>query len=126
VQSLVKTVLKTVAKMDTRDVNMFVYPIAPAESIKKISVPCFFIHCKQDQRVSVPSIKAIYDGAGSTYKMLWLTNGRWHFDSYFYNPEKYTSLVRSFVEKISNGNIDQMERQKIMEDAPDSSGNVRG
>lgn len=121
VQALVKAVLKTVAKMDTRDINMFVYPVVPAESVKQITVPCFFIHCKNDQRVTIDAVKSIYAGARSDYKMLWLTNGRWHFDSFFYNPEKYTSLVKSFVHDVTTGALKDAAREKIIEDAPDTT-----
>ena len=74
------------------------YPINPVESIRKLHVPCFFIHCKNDEKVSVDAVKTVYEGAGTEYKMLWLTNGRRHFDSYFYNPEKYIKEVRSFID----------------------------
>lgn len=116
VQSLVKMVLKTVSKMDSRDVNTFVHPISSAESVKKINIPCFFIHCKNDEKVTVDAIKSIYDGAASDYKMLWLTNGRHHFDSFFYNPEKYAALVNKFIKKVVSGDTDDMQQHKIIED----------
>ena len=48
--------------------------------------------------------------------MLWLTNGRRHFDSYFYNPEKYMKEVRSFIDKVVSGSIKDKQLQKIIED----------
>ncbi len=60
----------------------------------------FFIHCKNDEKISVYAIKAVYESAGCAYKELWLTNGRRHFDSYFYNPEKYIKEIRGFMDKV--------------------------
>jgi esterase/lipase len=97
VQSMVKIVLKTIAQWDTKKIDVTAYPISPAESVKKISVPVFYILCKNDEKVSVPAIKSLYQSTASEYKQLWITNGRRHFDSYFYNPEQYTDRVRQFV-----------------------------
>jgi len=116
VQSLVKMVLKAVSKLDSRDVNTFVHPVSSAESVKKINVPCLFIHCKNDEKVSVEAIRSIYDGAASNYKLLWLTNGRHHYDSYFYNPEKYMALVTKFVGRVVEGKLKNTFRHKIIED----------
>lgn len=121
VQSLVKFILKTVAKMDPRNVNLFVYPIYPAKSIEKIQVPSFFIHCKRDEKVSVDAIKTVFNGSGAHYKVLWLTNGRGHFDSYFYSPEKYTSQVRNFLDLAMKGSLKQQTRQEIIEDSEENN-----
>lgn len=115
VQALVKAVLKTVAQMDTTGVNTNFCPLYPAESVKKIVVPVFFIHCKNDQKVSVDQVKRVYDGAAG-YKRLWLTNGRRHYDSFFYNPEKYTEQVRQFYNQVINGDIPGMPQEGIVED----------
>lgn len=119
VQSVVKFILKTVAKMDPRNINMFVYPIHPAKSIEKVNVPSLFIHCKRDEKVSVDAIKTIFNGSAAHYKVLWLTNGRGHFDSYFYSPEKYTSQVRSFLDLAMQGALSKQERKEIIEDVED-------
>lgn len=115
VQSLVKVILKTVARMNTRNINMFIYPIYPAESIKKISAPMLLIHCKNDEKVPVTSIKRIYKNAASTYKKLWITAGRRHYDSYFYNPEEYTRRVRKFAGLAVSGELITKKREKIIE-----------
>jgi alpha-beta hydrolase superfamily lysophospholipase len=116
VQSLIKGILKTVSNLDTKSVEMRMYPLNPAESAHNITVPVCLIHCKNDEKVPVESIKRVYEGVGSQYKMLWLTNGRRHFDSYFYNPEKYILMVRSFLDHVIDGSIKNEKLNKIIED----------
>ncbi len=96
VQSLVKMALKTVANFDPQDIQITLHPCSPVESIKKVSVPCFFIHCKNDEKVPLEAVKDVFAGAQGP-KKLWVTNGRRHFDSFFYNPEKYAQEVKSFL-----------------------------
>jgi len=48
---------------------------------------------------SVYRLKAIYENV-QAHKTLWLTNGRRHFDSFFYNPEQYVNRVRSFIDDV--------------------------
>lgn len=120
VQTLVKAFLRAVSNLDPRNINMFVYPITPVKSIEKISVPTFFISCKRDDKAPVEAIKTIYNGSSAQYKKLWITNGRGHFDSYFYNPEKYTEAVRTFLDQAVNGSLYTVHKQEIIEDIEDS------
>lgn len=119
IQSLVRAVLKTIANLDPRHVAVSLHPVSPVESIKYVSVPSFFIHCKNDERVSVAAIKSIYEGSAANYKLLWLTNGRNHFDSFFYSPEMYIDRVRSFLDDALAGKLHTTKREEIIEDADD-------
>ena len=119
VQSLIKTMLKAVALMQPRRVETNVFPFHPARSVAKISVPLFFIHCKSDEKVPVSAIKNLYASAGGP-KMLWLTNGRYHYDSYFYNPELYVERVRSFLDQVMSGQWRNKNVQKVLEDGQDA------
>jgi len=121
VQSFVKTMLKAFAKMDTKNINAFVYPVHPAESIKKVSAPLLLIHCKNDEKIPVDSVKKIYNNAASKYKKLWVTNGRRHYDSFFYNPELYARRVAKFTSRLMEGRLTQAKKQKIIEDADPSA-----
>lgn len=118
VQSLVKAVLKTVAQMDASGVNTNFCPLYPAQSAKNIVVPAFFIHCKNDQKVPVEQVVNVYDNAAG-YKRLWITNGRRHFDSFFYNPEKYTEQVRLFCDQVLTNEIATMPQEAVIEDEED-------
>jgi len=115
VQSFVKSMLRAVAMIDQKKVDINICPVSPAESIAKITVPCFFIHCKNDEKVSIAAAKRVFGGANG-YKRLWLTNGRQHYDSYFFNPEKYTDMVRVFVDEVLAGTMDYQLHNKIIED----------
>ncbi len=116
VQSLVRVLLKVIVNMDARDIAMHVQPFYPGESAKKITVPVLFIHCKKDKKVSVEAIKEVYDNTASDYKILRITTGRGHFDSYFYNPERYAEWVKEFLEQ---NDLDSIKRQEIFEDFED-------
>jgi len=99
VQSFIKLVLKAVSNLEPQHINTQIYPLMPVESAKNIKVPCLFIHCKNDEKISVAAVKSIYQNV-QAHKTLWLTNGRRHFDSFFYNPEQYVNRVRSFVDDV--------------------------
>jgi len=115
VQLMIKTLLKTVAQLDSNHIQTNIRPSHPAESAKKITVPCFFIHCKNDQKVSIDQVMAVYNGVAGV-KQLWLNNGRRHFDSFFYDPEKYTEQIRAFCTDILRKRYQKAEQEKIIED----------
>ena len=117
VQSMVKVILKTVAHLKFKDIPLQVPQFQPAQSVQNISVPCFFIHCKNDDTVPLDAIKQVYNGAQG-YKKLWLTNGRRHYDSCFYNPEAYVTRVRGFISEVVTGSLDA-SAQGIVEDEAD-------
>lgn len=116
VQELIKSILKTVSTLDTKNVDMRMYPISPSRSASHITVPCFFIHCKNDEKVSVAAVKSVYENTASSYKKLWLTNGRRHFDSYFYNPEKYIKEIRAFIEDVVSRDLSTVHYTQVTED----------
>lgn len=118
VQSLVKTVLRLVSQMDATQVRTYFYPIHPAESAKNITVPCFFIHCKNDEKVSIDQVKRVYSSAAG-YKKLWLTNGRRHCDSAIYNPEGYAYKVREFYNHVMDGALVYLPQESVEEDPED-------
>lgn len=115
VQSMLQAFLRIKIKWDTRHVKLLAEPMSPVELAKKITVPCFFIHCKNDDKVSVEAVKNVYDNVQGP-KRLWISNGRCHFDSYFYNPEKYIHEVRKFVELVLHNDLDVLSESRIIED----------
>ncbi len=118
IQSMVKMVLKVVSKLDSKDVNLFVPAFHPVESVRKISAPCLFIHCKNDELVPENAVNELFNGAKG-YKRLWLTNGRKHYDSFFYNPERYVYQVREFVHQVVEHTLPMLRNGEVAIDAED-------
>ena len=117
VQTFLKLVLKTIAKMDTKNIQTNICPVSPKKSIRKVTIPCFFIHCKNDELVPVDAIKKIYERAPG-YKDLWITEGRRHYDSPFYDPEVYAHKIKAFLYKIINKEYDPSLGGAIIENSP--------
>lgn len=115
IQSLLKTLLKTVSNMDATTTNTYIYPVHPINSIKKITVPILGIHCYNDEKISVEAAwKLFWNAAG--FKRWWVTAGRRHFDSFFYNPEKYAYKVKKFIQSVLDKSYITKKQQKIVED----------
>lgn len=115
IQSFLKTLLKTVANMDATATNTYIYPVNPVDSIKKITVPCLLIHCSNDEKVSVDAAKNLFNNV-SGFKRLWITAGRRHFDSFFYNPEKYIYKVQKALKNYLDKSYIHKKQQKIVKD----------
>lgn len=123
VQGILKFALKTIARMDSTQIETCIVPIDVESAIQKIAIPSFFIVCKKDEKAPITAVKALFEQCKGCFKRLWITNGRSHFDSYFYGPEKYTFKVRRFIDKVLSGNYKtrQLERVVIDDDTENSS-----
>jgi len=119
VQATIKVLLRAVAHMDPRNIQTDVARVSPVESAKNISVPCFFIHCKNDEKVSINAVKSIF-AQTTGYKSFWLTNGRRHFDSFFYNPERYAQRITDFLDVVMKGDMPTNIAGGIFEDGDDA------
>lgn len=116
IQGMVKAVFKALAKIDASQINTCIARVEPAKAIKNVAIPTFFIACKNDEKAPVDAVRSIYDGAAG-YKRLWITDGKYHFYSFFENPEQYTHKVRAFIEKVLSNSITKKEQQKIIDDS---------
>jgi pimeloyl-ACP methyl ester carboxylesterase len=116
VQSFVKHIFKSILHLDTHQIYLYAKPIYPAKSITQVKVPCFFIHCANDEKIPLASVHALYNGVEG-YKRLWITKGRRHFDSFFYNPEQYAYKVRKFIEQVLDQSLYQKKRAKIVDES---------
>lgn len=115
VQTLLKFLFKNISKMDTAKIDTFLKPIYPVESIKKVKVPCFFVVCKNDEKISVEAVKSIYNNHPGI-KRFWETNGRDHCDSVFCDPERYSNMINEFFDDILSGEIHNKEREIVIQD----------
>ena len=120
VQSMLKWWLKTMAKIDTTNIETCILPFSPADEMKKITIPVFVIGCKSDDKAPISAVQAVYGAAGG-YKRLWLTNGRRHFDSIFYNPEAYMYNVHQFIDSVLSGAYKKQPQHTIVEDIDENT-----
>lgn len=118
IQQLVKYLLNSGADMDGVTINTNMVPLDTVKFIEKVSIPALFITCRNDQRAPPYAVRKVYDRAQG-YKRLWITNGRRHFDSFFYNPEKYTYKVQTFIQRFLDGTLDMSVPEKIYQDEPE-------
>jgi len=103
--------LKT--SLNAKRINTFAKATSPAESIKKVQIPCFFVVTKNDGKVSVEEVKTVYDNHPTGYKHLWVANGREHCDAILYNPEKYEQKINQFIEDILKGKGKKVSEEVI-------------
>jgi hypothetical protein len=120
VQPILKFLFKMVSNLDSTQTNTKLALIEPAESIKKIDIPCFFIHCKNDEKINISCIKNIFENA-SCYKKLWLTDGRKHCDSMLFHPEKYIFMANQFLEQVLSEGLKEEESGSIVYDTIEKS-----
>ena len=118
VQLLLKFLLNTVARTDSSQIQTHMVPIDTVSAIEKVTIPTFFIVCRNDDKAPPHAVRKIYDHARG-YKRLWITNGRSHFDSIFYHPEKYMYKTHEFVAKFLDGKFKDKVQEKIYQDDPE-------
>lgn len=115
VQKFVKAIFKAITPLDATQIKTRIMPVAPVESIEAVNVPCYFITCKNDEKVPVDSVVSVYMGAKG-FKRLWITNGRRHYDSFFSNPEHYVHRVNEFVHEVAFGTLKNDQSSHIFQD----------
>lgn len=115
VQSVLKMALKTVANMDASQIETRMVPVDTVANAQKASMPTLYIVCRNDAKAPPSAVRRIYD-ATPGFKRLWETNGRRHFDSYFYNPGEYEDRVQRFVKKFLAGKLSKQRPEKIVYD----------
>lgn len=118
VQNIVKVVLKTIAQLDATPINTRIAPVRPVDSIKKVHVPTYFIHCINDEKIPLKAVQAVYDNKDG-YKRLWITDGRRHFDSFFDDPEGYAYRVNKFIANVVSGKTKKKIQAKIINTVKD-------
>lgn len=115
VQSVIRYLLKKMVNMHAIDIETLVKPINPVESIKNVTIPTYFVVCKNDSKSSPEAVEQIYDNAAG-YKRLWITNGREHCDSVFNDPEEYLIRLNNFFMDVITGDIYKQKKEMIFID----------
>jgi esterase/lipase len=115
VQSVLKMALKTVANMDASAIETYMMPIDTVANAQHVSIPALYIVCKNDAKAPPNAVRYIYD-ASVGFKRLWITNGRRHFDSFFYNPDEYIYKIQRFLKKFLTRTLSTQQTAKIIYD----------
>lgn len=120
IQEIIKKALKirTSATDLSHSINISMVPIHPVREAHKFNIPTLMIVCKKDEKAPVSAAYAIYRELPNV-KRLWITNGRDHFDSFFFNPEKYGYTVFKFIEEALDGSMRKNSIETIEIDGPD-------
>ncbi len=85
-------------------------PVLPIENAPKVTVPCLFITCENDQKVPVGCVRRLYNTVSAPYKRLWITKGLRHCASCIECPELYVYRVNKFVKNALDHSWTQAEK----------------
>jgi pimeloyl-ACP methyl ester carboxylesterase len=111
-QAVTQFLFQAITKLDGKAIATKFVRVRPVDSIKKITVPCFFIHCENDKKVPIYAVEQLYKNKPG-FKRLWITQGKWHFGSYLNNPELYWYKVNKFLTKLHQQDITDREQEKV-------------
>lgn len=115
IQELFKYALKTISHLDPTPIATCIAPASPQEAAKSLVIPALYISCAADDKTPFTAVKQVYD-ASKGFKRFWITQGRWHFDSFFYNPEAYQYRVNKFIEQVLDQSYKNKKQEKISDD----------
>lgn len=72
-------------------------PVVPIDKAPQITIPCFFISCENDTKVTVDCVGRLYGAVNSEYKRQWITHGPGHCKSCLAVPELYCYRINKFI-----------------------------
>ena len=81
--------------------------ISPGKAITESSVPTLFIHGTGDTTVPSYMCQQMYDAKKNGYKDIYLVDGAIHMDAYVANKEKYEEVVKDFIGKALQSNLEK-------------------
>lgn len=110
-QPLIRQLFRHAANFKDLTAKTKFVPVLPIENAPKITIPCYFITCENDQKVPVGCVHRLYDAVASSYKRLWITKGRQHCASCLESPELYIYRINKFIKNVLNNSWN--EGQKI-------------
>jgi pimeloyl-ACP methyl ester carboxylesterase len=119
VQEIIKRALriKTAVVDNSPTIKACMVPIDTVQAASMFDIPTLVIVCKKDDKAPVAAAYTIYNALPNT-KHLWITNGREHFDSFFFNPEKYGYKIFQFIEEVLDKKAIKNRLEAIEIDAP--------
>ena len=113
---IMRFVFQHVTKFDPNRIATKYLLVEPEKLIEKITVPVFLIRCDNDKRVPLDAIMKLYTNKKDGFKRLWLTAGRWHFDSFSFQSSLYWYRIHKFVTMVLQKTLSSVEQAKIIDD----------
>ena len=114
-QMFTDILFQAITKFDSNKVATKFVQVRPIDSVKKITVPCYFIHCESDSKIPVSAIEEMYKNKPG-FKRLWITPGKWHFGSYQNDPELYWYKINKFLTKLHERDITTRVQEKVCDE----------
>ncbi len=111
-QIITNFLFQAITKLDGKAIATKFVQVRPVDAIKKITVPCFFIHCENDKKVPIHAVEKLYENKPG-FKRLWITKGKWHFGSYHNHPELYWYKVNKFLTKLHLRELHERDQGKV-------------
>lgn len=115
VQSVLKMALRTIASIDASVVPTRLVPIDVIASAQKVTIPVLFITCHNDAKAPPIAVRRFCDAVPG-FTRGWISEGEYHFRSFFRNPEKYRRKVLNFIENFLDGTFGKKVQKKIWVD----------
>ena len=109
-------VFQHVTKFDPNRIATQYILVEPEKMIAEIKVPVFLIRCDNDKKVPLDAIMKVYNNKKDGFKRLWLTPGRWHFDSFDFQASLYWYRVHKFVTMFLQKTLGSVDQAKIIDD----------
>lgn len=113
---IMRFVFQHVTKFDPNRIATKYLLVEPDKLIAQIKVPVFLIRCDNDKRVPLDAIMKLYNNKKDGFKRLWLTAGRWHFDSFDFQSSLYWFRIHKFVTMVLQKTLSSIEQAKIIDD----------
>lgn len=115
-EPVLRNLIKAVNYSANGPINTQLVQVRPIKSAQKISVPCFFIHCRNDEKVPLQAARDLYESVRGP-RTLWVTEGRHHFDSYFHNPEKYVYCANKFFNDVLSNRLKKADAHIMVDNS---------
>ncbi|MBN2267434.1 MAG: alpha/beta fold hydrolase [Candidatus Babeliaceae bacterium] len=115
VQSFLKKALKAIAQVDSSLVETRMTPINTVKAAEGVSIPTLLITCVNDLKAPPAAVQKIFDALQGS-KILRVTGGRGHFDSFFSDPQSYELWMGQFIEQFLSGTFNAEKPVRLIEE----------
>lgn len=111
---IVRYIFKWITGFNPSQIATKYVRVAPVETASNVKVPCLFITCVKDNKVSVESVRNLYYAVDAPFKRLWITQGIKHCSAFLTSPEVYWYKLNKFVKKVLEK--DMKNKEKIVDE----------